>query len=125
MTETDLSRRLADNGLRNTADRRRILALFFRNRAWTVAQVHRNLKDADLSTVYRNVNTLAEHGILAPAPVKGKETRYELASKDHHAHRVCRYCGTAACVPCPVGDVSDDHNLEIYSVCAECSRAAR
>lgn len=121
MTDSSLAAILNENGLRNTAERRRILSLFMTDRTWTVAQVHRNLKDTDLSTVYRNVNALAENGILAQTAVRGKEAHYELADRDHHAHRVCRRCGSAFCIPCPMGGVTDDHDLEIYSVCTECS----
>lgn len=125
MSDAALSRMLAANGLRNTADRRRILSLFMKDRAWTVAQIHADLADADLSTVYRNVNALVENGILQTVAVQGKETHYELASRGHHAHRICRSCGAAFCVPCPIGDVTDEHNLEIYFICADCSDAAR
>lgn len=125
MTDKDLTGVLAANGLRSTADRRRILSLFLEDRAWTVSQVHENLKDTDLSTVYRNVNTLAENGILQPAPIHGKEAYYELSLREHHAHRICRECGAAFCVPCTIGDATDEHSLEIYTVCAECSGDAR
>lgn len=125
MTDKDLTGILAANGLRSTTDRRRILSLFLKDRAWTVSQVHENLKSADLSTVYRNVNTLAEKGILRSVPVRGKETHYELAKRGHHAHRICRECGAVFCVPCPIGNATDEHSLEIYTVCAECSGDAR
>ncbi|MEA3249283.1 MAG: Fur family transcriptional regulator [Patescibacteria group bacterium] len=120
MTDAELISLLAANGLRNTADRRRILSLFMKDRAWTVAQVHENLKGMDLSTVYRNVNALTENGLLTVAAVQGKETSYGLASKGHHAHQVCQRCGTAFCIPCPIGGTNDEHALEIYTVCAAC-----
>jgi len=125
MTADDLAKMLSDNGLRNTADRRRVLALFMKDKAWTVAQVHECLEGADLSTAYRNVNALVEHGLLKMASVQGKETYYELARKGHHAHRICRRCGKALCIPCPMNNATDEHALEIYSLCADCSGGAR
>lgn len=122
MSNTELATMLADNGLRNTADRRHILSLFMKDRAWTVAQVHEDLKDADLSTIYRNINALAENGLLTTAAVQGKETSYDLASRGHHAHRVCRECGVAFCVPCPIGDTGSEHALEIYTTCKKSTR---
>jgi len=116
---------LSDSGLRSTTDRRRVLALFMKDQAWTVAQVHERLEGADLSTAYRNVNALVECGLLRMASIKGKETYYELASKGHHAYRTCRRCGKALCIPCPLNDASEEHALEIYSLCSDCSDSAR
>jgi Fur family ferric uptake transcriptional regulator len=116
---------LSEHGLRSTADRKRILSLFMNDRAWSVSQLHDSLKDIDLSTVYRNVNALTEKGILSETPVKGKESRFELNGKDHHAHRVCESCEGVFCVPCPLTGTRDRHNLEIYTRCSGCPDAAR
>jgi Fur family ferric uptake transcriptional regulator len=44
------------------------------------------------ATVYRNLEFLAENGIVCPAHLPGGHLTYELAGHDHH-HMVCRSCG--------------------------------
>lgn len=123
MTDENTQKLLSVAGLRNTVDRRILLQLFDEQRAWTVAQLHNCMLNADLSTIYRNVSRLTEKGLLHEAEVRGKETYYELAGREHHAHSICQYCGLASCVPCPLKNQSKQHALEFYSTCDRCHRS--
>jgi len=120
MTAENSKELLNRAGLRNTQDRHDLLGLFEEQRAWTVAQLHQRLPTADLSTVYRNVSALIEKGLLREAGVRGKEAYYELAKRDHHAHAICRTCGAASCVPCPIESLGQDHALEMFTTCSDC-----
>ncbi|MFH1048005.1 MAG: Fur family transcriptional regulator [Patescibacteria group bacterium] len=120
MTIDETKQLLNRAGLRLTKDRCAILQLFATEQAWTVAQIHARLNAADLSTVYRNITTLTDKHLLNEVNVPGKETRYELANRPHHAHRSCDICGLTYCVPCPLQNLTDDHSLEIYSRCEKC-----
>ncbi len=106
--------------IRSTSFRRSLLELLSGDRAWTAVQVKKALKHSDLSTVYRNINKLAELKVITEAPVSGSESRYEMAGKSHHAHLVCKSCNGAFCVPCPLGKVRSQHNLEFIDLCKSC-----
>ena len=58
----------------------------------------------DRATVYRNLLTLAESGVLVRAQLGDQVWRYELprtTSSDHahHPHLVCSECGNVRCLP--------------------------
>ena len=120
MTAKQIRDRLKSSGLRSTKDRSRLLELFGRDRTWTVPELHRRLKPVDLSTVYRNVQKLADAGVLVVAHLHDRQPHYELAAKPHHAHLVCERCRTAECVPCPVEHLAEKHELEIKGTCSAC-----
>jgi Fe2+ or Zn2+ uptake regulation protein len=121
MTNEQAKQILNNIGLRQTSDRRALLQLFKEQRAWTVAQLHTRLSKADLSTVYRNVSLLATKGLVHLIEVCGKKAYYEPTDREHHAHEICRRCGLALCVPCPIDGQSADHALEFYSNCRTCA----
>ncbi len=108
-------------GLRRTEKRHRLLTLFRRRRAWSVAELHRQLPGADLSTVYRNVDFLLRKGLVTSVPLRGGEARFELSRTPHHAHLVCSRCGRAECIPCPVR-IKSDHYFEQRGLCSACQR---
>jgi Fur family ferric uptake transcriptional regulator len=112
---------LEANELRRTKWRYLIMALFCQKRAWSVAELHRRLDAADLSTVYRNVHDLLRHNIISRVSLRGEEARYELSSLPHHAHLICQKCGRADCVPCPV-KLHSEHRLEMSGLCPACRR---
>lgn len=120
MTPTKLKTDLKNSGLRLTKDRARILDFFVQKRTWTVPELHRRLKTTDLSTVYRNVQKLAEAGLLTVAHLHDRQPHYELARRSHHAHLVCARCHAAECVPCPVEHLPTKHELELKGVCSAC-----
>lgn len=89
-----------------------------------------------LATVYRNLNTLEEHGKVAPVHLPGESTRYEIAGRGHHHHFRCQTCEgvfelTAKCpvavlegVTLPGGFTVRDHELTLYGLCPNCQDSA-
>lgn len=83
------------------------------------------------STVYRNLGTLSELGLLKRLDSVGEGWRYELSS-DHHHHLVCLKCHNTVVIDfCPMNrDVRDlaekngfevaDHSFEIKGYCTNC-----
>ncbi len=110
---------LASHHLRKTRDRHEILNLFEADRTWTPSQLHREVQ-GDLSTVYRNLQTLVEREILQAVHSHDGETHYERTNRSHHDHLACEACHTLACVPCPVPMVGE-HRLELVGRCSSCS----
>ncbi|CUH96211.1 hypothetical protein P22_2300 [Propionispora sp. 2/2-37] len=95
--------------------------------------VRQEYPNISLDTVYRNLNVLAEMGILIPIGSAGKDgVRYELVHSAHHHHIVCVKCGQSRCIDyCPVNqDLLDivhasgydliRHTVEFFGVCAVC-----
>ncbi|OGL73939.1 hypothetical protein A3C96_02700 [Candidatus Uhrbacteria bacterium RIFCSPHIGHO2_02_FULL_60_10] len=112
--------RLRARGLRQTKDRHELLNLFAQKRAWTVAELHRRLADANLSTVYRNIQKMTAVGLIRPIGQTGAEARFELSDRPHHAHLNCDRCAATACIPCPIDNLTADHTLEMRGRCEEC-----
>lgn len=104
---------------RSTATRQALLELFETRRAWTVKELHRQVPNADLATVYRNIQAMVADGVLQQACLPGAEARFERADAAHHAHRVCERCSAAECVPCPVKS-RVEHHLEFHGLCGAC-----
>ncbi|WP_158578478.1 Fur family transcriptional regulator [Spongiactinospora rosea] len=89
-------------GLRRTLPRLRILAVLCETATHlSVSHLHRLVADAhpkvDLSTVYRNVTMMREHGVLHSFTHAG-EAMFGLATTPHH-HLFCERCGLLVEVP--------------------------
>ncbi len=120
MHHCEIEDALKKKGLRKTKDRHDLLRIFEKPQAFTAAQAHLLLKKrADLSTVYRNLQTLAEEGLLVPVHTHGKEQRYE-RPRAHHDHAVCESCDSVACIPCP-SPALKKHALELFIHCNSCA----
>jgi Fur family ferric uptake transcriptional regulator len=83
-----------------------------------------------IATVYRNLKTLADKGILKPVSLPGESTaRYELCGKAHHHHFHCRLCHQVFEVDgcpgnieplLPRGFTLEDHEVVLYGLCRAC-----
>ena len=60
--------------------------------------VRRRLPHISLGTVYRNLDHLAEEGIVLRLDMAGKSKRYD-GNIQPHQHVCCIYCGRVADVP--------------------------
>lgn len=96
--------------------------------------LQRNGDRIGLATVYRALGRMADNGDIDVLIGPDGEALYRLCSSGHHHHLVCRSCGAAVEVAGPAveawtrkvaaaegfSDVS--HTLEIFGLCARCSR---
>jgi Fur family transcriptional regulator, ferric uptake regulator len=90
---------------------------------------HENL---GLATVYRNLNSLEEHGDIVAVHLPNDTTRYEPAGRAHHHHFRCEHCKQvfelgAKCpvailegVTLPGGFKVVHHELTLYGLCPQC-----
>ena len=60
------------------------------------AQTH--FPSISLATIYKNLHTLSDNGILREIPLPGQRSVYELAHEEH-IHYVCMNCGTVHDLP--------------------------
>ncbi len=92
------------------------------------------LTGPDIATLYRNAESLTLEGMLTKVNLGGKNASYELASRKHHHHLICRCCGlvndiTISSRPglnaqalARAKDFSSvtRHSLEFFGICKKC-----
>lgn len=123
--------------LRNTRQRRAVFSVLEELDAFASAQQIHDLlvqrgDSVGLSTVYRNLQALADSAEVDALRGTDGETRYRLCSGGHHHHLVCRSCGRTVEVEGPTVEKWADtiaaehgftdvaHELEIFGTCGGC-----
>lgn len=125
-------------GLRATPGRISLLELLQKREApVTAEEISAELKDLDLVTIYRNLQSLVTVGIVSEVRFKDASVRYEYVhGQKHHHHLVCSTCGTVDELPeCDVRDLEtqalkksgrfasvEEHALEFFGTCRSCAR---
>jgi len=135
-----LIERLKKCGYRITPQRQEIFDCFKSGGShYSAEEVHRKVRGSfpniSLDTVYRNLNTLKELGILEVLNFDDGRSRYELARENrHHHHLICLKCGGSQELDfCPLRFIDstllrekdfqvERHSFEIYGYCSNCAR---
>lgn len=110
---------IKEKGLRHTKDRHGMVEYFQEKRAWTARQLVQNFKHTSRSTIYRNIQTLLDAGLITELHVHDGETYYEWADTNHHDHVACTNCDVIECIDCPAPNLRD-HYLELKNLCSTC-----
>lgn len=96
-------------------------------------RVRRRHPGISLSTVYRNLDTLSEQGIIQKLDLGGTQRRYDGDLSEHH-HVRCTGCGRvddlSGKLPCCIEDTFANqsgykitgHRLELTGLCPKCRR---
>ncbi len=96
--------------------------------------VRKRLPRIGLGTVYRNLELMAETGIILKLEVGGTQKRFD-ATVDPHYHIRCLSCGKVDDIAIPVmSDINKTaaalsnyqvlgHHIEFSGICSECSNA--
>lgn len=126
---------------RQTVQRRAILEAIAGGDVFLSAQdlyerLRSEKRSVGLTTVYRNLQSLAEQGVLDVVRTPVGESKYRLCSKAaHHHHLVCRRCGVSVEIESPEvekwasatarahGFTDVDHELELFGNCQDCEDA--
>ncbi|MBX3473063.1 MAG: transcriptional repressor [Planctomycetes bacterium] len=84
----------------------------------------------DQATVYRNLQSLAEAGLLRVVKGVGRREMFELAAHQHgHAHLACTKCGRVECTEIrdlpakpskPNGWAITDVSVTVWGLCPQC-----
>jgi Fur family ferric uptake transcriptional regulator len=100
--EQELRDAIRERGLRVTQPRLAVLALL---RAEAVPLSHADVADRliseaiDRATLFRNLNSLVEHGLARRTDLGDHVWRFEAVTEDHsHPHFVCTECGAVECM---------------------------
>jgi len=125
---------LRRSGLRNTAQRRAVLAVLAAHPHATAADVATGLAADELSRqgLYNVLDDLTRVGLVRRIEPAGSATRYELRVGDNHHHLVCRSCGAISDVDCVIGDppcvtptdaggfLVDEAEVTFWGLCPDC-----
>lgn len=136
LRDDDLRELLVGRGIRVTEQRMVILRELAKLRIPTShPELTERLSgfDLDRATIYRNLLSLTEAGILVKTQLGDNVWRFELpqsASAQHgeHPHFVCNDCGTVACLP--AGSVAlrgeatrnEVAEVQLRGRCTDCTR---
>jgi Fur family ferric uptake transcriptional regulator len=138
----DLNRYLAEKGLKTTRQREAVAEVFFSTTGHISAEelylkVAKSHPGIGLTTVYRTLRLLTEAG-LAKERRFGGEPQGVFEKEDmsrHHDHLICTRCGRIIEFKEPSiekmqedvarrhGFTVEDHKLELYGLCRNCSTA--
>ncbi len=110
----------------------------FRSAQDVYASLRADRQPIGLSTVYRHLQALADQGLVDVIQTPEGETTYrfcgESSADKHHHHLVCRTCGRteeiearaverwATDVAAKYGYTDVDHTVELFGLCASCTR---
>jgi len=133
MKKANVEHTLKKHNLKITAPRRIILkALQDTNKPLTAEELQKVIGRAvDFATIYRNLQTLVEKGIVYQTDFRDRKAYYEYQDKHHH-HVICTDCGkkeeTDICIN--TKEISknltnfktiNSHVLEFFGICNRCS----
>jgi Fur family transcriptional regulator, ferric uptake regulator len=131
---------IEQKGLKSTRQRDIILEVFLAtDQHLSIEELYLKLRakhpSIGYATVYRTLKLFAESGIAREIHFGDGQTRYEhIAEGEHHDHLVCIRCGRIqefederieqlqAEVASRHGFRIEMHKLELYGLCANCSR---
>ena len=104
------------------------------NAAEVYEEVKKECASISLATVYRNLNTMADHGLIGKVCLPEGADRFDKESHLHD-HMICTCCGdvidlppapwqqTYAEIETNTGFAPEGHRLIVYGLCSECLKA--
>lgn len=80
--------------MRKNKYREKIIKILKSNHLLSVSDVHKSLKDADYSTIYRNLKSMTAEGEITRVILDKDSVKYELKDLNNlHDHFMCNNCG--------------------------------
>ncbi|MCY0876892.1 MAG: Fur family transcriptional regulator [Firmicutes bacterium] len=131
---------LRDRGYRLTGKRKMILEFLLTHNRYISARelidhMKSNYPTLSFETVYRNLKTLRDEGMIEESSFGDNETKYRIACQDeHHHHYICIECGQTMTIEhCPMPALGHEpegfhilrHRFEVLGICAQCQAQAR
>ncbi len=83
--------------------------------------IHKNLSknfpSMSLATIYKNLHTLKEFGIIKELNIDNSKNKYEIAAQRKHHHLVCKVCGEVTDVFLDINAIGEQlKNIEGFDV---------
>ncbi len=130
---------LKEHSLKATYQRMSILSVLDKMGHGCIDEVYEKVKEThptiSLATVYKNIITMVENGVITEVPIAGLKSKYEL-KKDDHIHLICTECGDVKDadmddkITQDVSSVANNSsfeakssNVNIYGLCKNCKGA--
>jgi Fur family ferric uptake transcriptional regulator len=137
----DLAALLRRKGLRNTGQRRAVLAALQDSPHATAPDLEAKMGIGQASStaglsrqgLYNVLEDMTRAGLVRCIEPAGSSARYELRVGDNHHHVVCRRCGSVEDIDCTVGTVPcldpiedkgfviDEAEITWWGICAACN----
>ncbi len=130
----NLQQQLQHRGHRLTKQRQAILAILSHT-PQSVAMIRHTLHEQgfhfDKTTIYRNLHSLVQHGLVLATKLQDDGLYYELASHHHHHHVQCQNCGRIEDIELDEHALLQNaaahstfaikqHQLEFFGICPQC-----
>lgn len=128
--------RLRASKLKVTPARTALLAFLCEHHGpFRIEEIHKKT-DADLVTVYRNLASLEEVGLITKVDFRDSTVRYELRDPEaHHHHVICKSCDKVDEVSLCTFEFMDkqltkmgyarvEHSLSFFAICPRCQTSA-
>lgn len=139
MTVEEALQILKERGYKYTGKREEIIRICSDEKRYLSAKdilerIKEQFPNLSFDTVYRNISTFVDLGILEETELDG-EGKFRLAcsnSGHHHHHVICTECGKTSSLPgCPMNLMATipadfmvtGHKFEVYGTCKECSQS--
>lgn len=132
---TESKQQLKTGGLKITTARLDLLDILkHAKKPLSIKDIAQRLGEADLVTLYRNIEALQNLGIVKQINLKDRQAYYELSGGEHHHHLVCTNCGRLEDVQVEEMNLNKtflknhgfakvtDHSLEFFGVCTKCNK---
>lgn len=107
---------LKDHGLKVTPQRISVLKVLAGHTHPTIDELYNEIKkespSISLATVYKNLNTLKDEGLVVEVNIVNQKSRYDIYEKPH-IHIVCERCGAVEDIGLDDASIDDyQHMLE-------------
>ncbi|MEN6412327.1 MAG: Fur family transcriptional regulator [Veillonellales bacterium] len=133
----DILELIKEKGFKLTPQRIAVIhALFHCGKFFTAQQIWQDVKkvqpEIGFDTIYRNLNLLANLGVLNQISSPSRDGYLFEVVTSHHHHLICLACGKTQCLDyCPIepaklnesqtdGFQIVGHSFELYGYCKEC-----
>lgn len=133
---TDYAHLLKEHELKATFQRMTILSVIEREGHLNVDEIYAQVLEShptlSLATVYKNIITMVERGVLVEVPISGHKSKYEIR-KHEHIHLICRTCGSVTDQALDEVLIEDtlhianenafaleNRQVNLYGICAAC-----
>ncbi|WP_456431229.1 Fur family transcriptional regulator [Nitratifractor sp.] len=137
---TNFAEVLKSHGLKATFQRMTILAVIEELGHASIDEIYENVLKThptlSLATVYKNIVTMVEQGVLVEVPISGRKSKYEL-KKHEHLHLICTECGSVTdrqmdeIISADTEKIARDsafrlhgRQVNLYGVCEHCAQKA-
>lgn len=132
---------LRDNGLKYTQQREVLIKTLYNydehftpERLYLVIKEQHPELNVGIATVYRTLNLLEESGLVTSISFGSQGKKFELATKPHHDHIICKKCGLIVefedaniekrqiSIAKEHGFKLTGHIMQLYGICESCAK---